>query len=88
MQFVLVDPDPTSAAALRYLLGEAGHDVVLATNVPEACRAAVATPPDAVLVAGATPPIDLGALRDALRSVGYTGPILTIEPGEQQGHRG
>ncbi|ACZ40416.1 response regulator transcription factor [Sphaerobacter thermophilus] len=81
MQFVLLDPNPDSAAEVRYVLSEAGHDVALATTIDEACRAAVLTSPDAVLVSTTATQIDVRLLRDKLQQLNYTGPILRIEPG-------
>ncbi|MBX5446159.1 hypothetical protein [Sphaerobacter sp.] len=81
MQFVLIDPDPDSAAEVRYVLSEAGHNVALATTVDEACRATVLTTPDAVLVSSTATQIDMRLLRDRLQQLNYTGPILRIEPG-------
>jgi two-component system, response regulator RegA len=50
LRVLVLDDDPASVGAMRRMLEHLGHDVVTATNVPEAFRQLVANKPDVAIV--------------------------------------
>jgi DNA-binding response OmpR family regulator len=50
MRVLVVDDDPSLRSALRMVLEDAGHEVLLATTLDEAQARLESTPPDAALI--------------------------------------
>jgi DNA-binding NtrC family response regulator len=79
---LLVDADPERRAHLERLLADGGHEVSAVADADAALRAAVAAPPDLVLVAlQADPGVALVGLSGAFHTV----PRAAAEPGTRGG---
>jgi two-component system, OmpR family, response regulator RegX3 len=78
MRSVIVHPDPMRAKLLRFVLCEAGHEVVLAETSQEGLTAAVGQETGAVLLELDLPDGDGCGLCTELRGCRYRGPIMVI----------
>ncbi len=83
MRIVVVDPNPMTAKLLRFVLMEAGHEVVLVRTVDEALAQVVGRETDAVLLEVDLPDMDGFVLCKELRARRYNGPLIFVtERGE------
>ncbi len=78
MRVVVVDPDSMTAKLLRFVLGEAGHDVVLVKSAAAALAATLEQETDAVLLEAELPDMDGWVLCKELRGRRYTGPVIFV----------
>jgi DNA-binding response OmpR family regulator len=78
MRVVVVDPDPMTAKLLRFVLGEAGHDVVLVKTATAALAATLEQETDAVLLEAELPDMGGWVLCKELRGRRYTGAVIFV----------
>lgn len=74
----LVNPDPMTAKLVRFVLNEAGYDVILATSAAEAFREVKRREIDAVVLEIDLPDRDGTELCQELRHSLYTGPLIFL----------
>lgn len=80
LRVVVVHPEPMAGKLLRFVLGEAGHTVALATNASEAYDAVIGRETDAVLLEADLPGRDGYEVCKELRARRYAGPIIFVTP--------
>jgi two-component system response regulator RegX3 len=78
MRIVVVDPDPMTAKLLRFVLGEAGHEVQLTKTAKSALATVLEQETDALLLKTDLPDSDGWILCKELRGHRYTGPIIFV----------
>ena len=78
MRVVIVDPRPITGEVLRYVLAEAGHEVILVQSGAAVIRAVVDGGVDAVLLEAQLPDLDGWELCKELRGRRYTGPLIFV----------
>jgi two-component system, OmpR family, response regulator RegX3 len=78
MLSLVVNPDPMTAKLVRFILGEAGHEVVLAKNATSALAELGRREIDAVILEMDLPDRDGVALCQELRRQQYRGPIIFL----------
>jgi DNA-binding response OmpR family regulator len=75
---LVVHPDAMIGKLLRFLLTEAGQEVVLLKSAQQCLRAVMEREPEAVLLTVALPDRDGFELCQQLRSQRYTGPLIML----------
>lgn len=78
LRIVVVDPDEMSGKLLRFVLNDAGHEVVLTSHAAQACSEIIGRETDAVLIEADLPGKDGYELCKELRGRRYNGPILFV----------
>ena len=78
MRVLVREHDSMTGRLLRFILSEAGHQVVLALSAAETVRAAIGFGTNAVVVETGLPAGDGYDLCKELRGQGYNGPLLCI----------
>lgn len=78
MRSLVINPDPMTAKLIRFVLNEAGHDVILATSAAEALREIKRQEIDAVILELDLPDRDGTELCQEFRHHLYTGPFIFL----------
>ena len=78
MRSLVINPDPMTAKLVRFVLNEAGHDVIPATSAAEALRELKRREIDAVVLELDQPDKDGTELCHELRHHLYTGPLIFL----------
>ena len=78
MRSLVINPDPMTAKLVRFVLNEAGHDVILAASAAEAFRGLKRREIDAVVLELDLPDKDGTELCQELRHHLYTGPLIFL----------
>ena len=83
MRSLVINPDPMTAKLVRFVLNEAGHDVIMATSAAEALREIKRQEIDAVVLELDLPDRDGTELCQELRHRLYTGPFIFLTKNSQ-----
>lgn len=78
MRVVVIDPEFMTARVLGFVLGEAGHDVVLTSSASDALVEVTAQKTDVVLLEAELPDMNGCDLCKELRARRYNGPIIFV----------
>lgn len=78
MRIVVIDPEDMTAKLLGFVLGEAGHEVVLTSSAFEALAEVASQNTDAVLLESELPDMSGWDLCKELRARRYNGPVIFV----------
>ncbi len=80
-RLLLIEDEIGAIAALKRMLARAGHEVLVATNLPDALSAIEHEHPDALLVAAGLQGESAASLVEAIRGIDQVRPLIVMGDG-------